>query len=539
MNNFISRLTGSAASTAAAGILSVLLVVAAPTNVQADSLEELTKQMQQMQRQMLEMQKQLKAAQSEAATAKAQAEAAKAEAMKASAGVAPAPGQKLDPDAVQQAIDTLGEREKAKSIQAGTLAEAKPSAELTEDDYAAMSRKSLLVDGITPGYKAFPGTNSMFKIGGFVRADTIHDVKRVVSSLDNDAGSWAFGVLTDDDPGQGERGKTFVTTQTSRVNIDIRTKTPGYGLFDNLDIFLEGDFYSSENNFRIRHAFGEWGPLLVGKTWPMFAPLEAMPSLFDFGGPVISTPVRENEVRWDQPFGDKFRLGVNIEKPDAELTIPVVGGVAVGEANNSTPDFTLRGIYEDDWGHVKASGMYRRLEVNARAPGYSDDQATGWNAWLSGAFKLGDGRKDKLGWGLSYGEGFSRWRTALSGQGQDAVLTTSGLKTVPTYGGFLSYERHWTPKLHSSLLYSYLQADNPTGANASAINKTNYGLANLIWSVTPVVNLGFETVYVDRKNEDGAFGDRLRLNFVSVWKFHKDTPKTSAYRDLSYLFGGG
>ena len=181
--------------------------------------------------------------------------------------------------------------------------------------------------------------------------------------------------------------------------------------------------------------------------------------------------------------------------------------------------------------------MARSLHVQETTEGFSNDNTFGWGTLFSGKFKTFG--NDKLGFGLTYGEGMGRWRTALNGMNADAVLTEDGLEAVPSYGGYINYTRIWSPKWNSSFMYSYLGADNPTGSPDTALKSSNYGLANLIWDVTPLINFGLEYTYVDRNNEDDSFGSNNRMALIFVYKFHKDTPKTSPYGNVSYLFGGG
>jgi hypothetical protein len=429
----------------------------------------------------------------------------------------------------------IEEEKKSQAMTVANQAAAKPPEQRTQADKDAMARGKILEEGLLPGYKTFPGTNTQFKVGGFVAIDAVHDFNKV--SSDTDIGSWAFDVITEGNPGHGQQGDTFFTANRTRLNFDMRTPTPSYGQLDELEVFVESDFYPSSNALRIRHAYGKWGPLLVGQTWPLFHPIRAMPKMYDFAGPVASNPSRVTEIRWDQPIGKHFKLGVNMEDPDGQILIPSADGTADADVKNQLPDFTVRGLYEADWGHLQLSGMLRKLAVQGASGEFSNDTASGWNTYLSGKFNtFGD---DKLGFGATYGDGMGRWRSALAGQNQDAVLTPSGLKTVPSYGGFVNYQHQWTPKLSTSLMYSYLKADNPAESPDGAIKETNYGLANLIWSPTPVIDIGAEYTYVDRRDEDGAFGNNHRMSLVFVYKFHKDPPKTSAYENVGYLLGGG
>ena len=67
-------------------------------------------------------------------------------------------------------------------------------------------------------------------------------------------------------------------------------------------IFTEGDFFGQSNAFRLRHAYGEVGSLLVGQTWTTFTDVAAAPATLDFEGSVSSVNRRQAQARWTQPI---------------------------------------------------------------------------------------------------------------------------------------------------------------------------------------------------------------------------------------------
>ncbi len=504
---------------AALCLVLVVLVGLAPAMAQADELEELKKEMKRLQERLQKLEEE-RAKEIEAAK-KAQA----------------APARELDPEAVKKAIRKIELDEKAKEIEAGERAAAKPRKDRTDEDQYAMSRQSILEKGILPGYTKIPGTNTQILIGGYTRTDTSYDVKKINS--DDGVGAFASYIIVDGERGHGNSGNINVDPSATRFNFDMQTPTPGFGQFNNFNVFLEGDFWPDLSRLRIRHAYGEWGPLLVGQTWPMFMDVAAQTPTFDYAGPVASTPIREPEIRWDQPFGEHFKLGLNATDPDGQLFIPSVDGEDVADVRNPLPDFALRALYTKPWGHLQLSGMARRLEVDDAKGEFSDDSALGWGALFSGKFKTFG--QDQLGFGLTYGDGMARWRTALDGNQQDALLKTSGLKTVEDYGGWINYTHYWDrrSKWSSSAVYSHIEADNPSSSPDNFIERANYFLGNLIWRATPVLDTGLEVTYVGRENENGDDGNLFRIKWGIQWKFHTDTPRTRAYDRVDYLFGGG
>ena len=494
-----------------------VLVGLSPAIAHADELEAVKKEMKRLQDRLQKLEEERARDIEEAKEAQA------------------APAKELDPEAVKKAIRKIKADEKAKEIEAGKRSAAKPRKERTDEDLSAMSRQKILEKGVLPGYRTIPGTNTQIKFGGYVRVDTSYDVKKIDS--DDAVGSFANYVIVDGERGHGDSGNFNIDPSATRFNFDMQTPTPGFGQFNNFDVFLETDFWPDLSRMRIRHAYGQWGPLLVGQTWPMFMDVAAQTPTFDYAGPVASTPIREPEIRWDQPFGDHFKLGLNATDPDGQIKIPSVDGEDVADVKNLLPDFALRALYTKPWGHLQLSGMARRLEVDDAKGEFSNDSALGWGALFSG--KLPAFGKDKLGFGLTYGDGMARWRTALDGNQQDAVLKTSGLKTVKDYGGWVNYTHVWDPMWTSSVAYSHIEADNPSGSPDSFYKRANYFLGNLIWRVTPVLDTGLELTYVGREDEDGSDGNLFRIKWGIQFKFHTEKPKTNAYNRIDYLFGGG
>src|SRR5262245_23722930 len=84
------------------------------------------------------------------------------------------------------------------------------------------------------------------KLGGFVKVDLIHDFDEIGSTDSFDPRT----IPTNDesDPGTNTR----VHARSSRINLDIRTPTS----IGPMRAFVEGDFFSDQNGFRLRHAYG-------------------------------------------------------------------------------------------------------------------------------------------------------------------------------------------------------------------------------------------------------------------------------------------
>ena len=109
-----------------------------------------------------------------------------------------------------------------------------------------------------------PGTNAALAIGGFVKTAIVYNFDALQIKDRFITGSIPVGISET----TGDEAQSSITADQSRLNFDLRSPTD----FGPMRAFIEGDFAGSENNddnddnFRLRHAFGQWRHMLAGKT---------------------------------------------------------------------------------------------------------------------------------------------------------------------------------------------------------------------------------------------------------------------------------
>src|ERR1700741_1572171 len=87
---------------------------------------------------------------------------------------------------------------------------------------------------------------------------------------------------------------TWRVAGQTRFNVEVTGPTTA-GPFK---AFVEGDFFSDQNAFRLRHAYGTVGEVLGGQTWTTFMDEDAMPETIDFESPIAFPIVRQAQIRW-------------------------------------------------------------------------------------------------------------------------------------------------------------------------------------------------------------------------------------------------
>ncbi len=409
----------------------------------------------------------------------------------------------------QQELDSLRQRVEALEAARDTLRQG-----------VDIIRKTMF-EGVLPGFFHIPGTNSSMKFGGYIRMDAIRDFDQISSDL---LGFYTPFILTSDTPGDRLNGNTFYRMSATRLNIDVRTPFPDNTTFDELRLLFETDFWPN-GSFRIRHAYGQWGPLLVGQTWETWYDVEAAPIAFDYAGPPGGVPLRVPMIRWTQPLGSGFSLTAAAETPDPEVAIPTdVNGVPVAEIETRWPDlvvaFEKRQVQGKAW-HLRLSGLLRDLRTQGTSPG-ANTGATGWGLYFTG--RIPAFGSNTLGFGANIGEGVGHYLNALSGTSSDAFWSSTGLEALPTWSAFGTYQLHWSQEVQSNFTYGYLRADNLAVQTGDAIRESNYVVVNIMWNVTPLVEFGIEYLHLDRHDKDGAFGVGNRLDLVFIYSFTPGHP---------------
>jgi len=107
-----------------------------------------------------------------------------------------------------------------------------------------------------PGAIPLPGTATALRIGGFVKANMVETTESVGTE-----NRFIVGSIPTNPDFQGGPQAAMMTSQ-SRLNFELRENSPR-GQFR---AFIEGDFGGNGDTFRLRHAFGQFGPLLAGET---------------------------------------------------------------------------------------------------------------------------------------------------------------------------------------------------------------------------------------------------------------------------------
>ncbi|PKO28734.1 MAG: hypothetical protein CVU32_00580 [Betaproteobacteria bacterium HGW-Betaproteobacteria-5] len=397
----------------------------------------------------------------------------------------------------------------------------------------------------TPGTFQIPGTETTVKVGGFIQLEATKDIKNTFGGQTYDV-FVPFTAANGGIPYKGtvqanrESGQTQFEARTSRVNLDINTPTA----WGNLRTFVETDFLgtggtkfqSNSTAFRLRHAYAELGPWLVGQAWTNQGDIAQGLNWFDIIGQPVGIPGmgRFPQIRYTYAINPTSKVSVSLEQPIQDysgsdvVTFGATGTTISKNSVDTVPDFTARYTLADTWGRqsvglilrrIKAEGTNTQSLTAAGSPEIHSSSVTGYLVNYQGQINLF--KTDKLLYSLIYEDGAGRYMNDLQ---TSAIMTSTGLDTVKGWGANVGYQHFWKPDLQTNVSYGKVHYSTSDWTKVSADKFARYNSAdsfhlNLMWSPVKDSLVGIEYVYGKIGNDVGNKGDAQRLTLGARYGF--------------------
>lgn len=316
--------------------------------------------------------------------------------------------------------------------------------------------------------------------------------------------------------GANGKSRNVYDMHAKQTRFIINTDTPTSG-GPALKGHIEVDFLSSAqgnenvtNGYspELRQAFFSYGNWMAGQAWTTFQDLGALPETIDFVGSSDGSVFgRQPQVRYSR---GPWQLAVE----NSQSVTGTSASAAATESNdNSMPDLVARYTHKGDFGHVSLATLGRQIRNKDNAV---SDRANGFGISLSGKVRVF--AADDIRFMLTHGQGIGRYVGLNSAN--DAVVNADGeLDTIDITAGYVTFRHAWNEKLRSSFQLASFEADNPASASADATKSVRSGLVNLIYNVTPKLELGVEALHAEREVEGGADGTLDRLQFMAKHSF--------------------
>ncbi len=360
--------------------------------------------------------------------------------------------------------------------------------------------------GEFPGSWKLPGSDTSISFSGYVKADSFFTMNAPSTAIGDSFAVTAIPLTGSAANSQG--GDFRMHSRQSRIRFDSRTPTD----WGSLRTRIEGDFFgpagnqrvSNSDSFRVRHAYGQLGPVLAGQTWSTFMDQDTFFDTVDFYGAAGQEFVRQTQIRYTASVMDSLSADFAIENPEQNNAVTAGANAALTQNVNGIdrmPDYVVALRYRPSWGAVNVSGVARNFNYNS---GNNFDDTT-WGGGGHAGVTVKTWGKDTIGAVVNYGKGLGRY---LNGSTEDYYVsncslagaaptnTCNKINTVSALGGWASYTHYWADNLRSNIIGGAQQMDIPVAQLGAAANgQTDQivtGHINLIWNPVSKVSIGLE-----------------------------------------------
>ena len=382
-----------------------------------------------------------------------------------------------------------------------------PKQDMRDPNIKPLSGSDLVYDGFPGSWPMF-GTDFRMKIGGKIKADFLYDVDGT-----KDRTQFLLSTIpVEGTPEYGNSAYTNFFARESRFNLDIRRVTPGSVP---LRVFLEGDFWSSGNQLRLRHAYITAGNFTAGQTWTTLSLLETITIYIDFAAGDALYGGRSAQFRYDHKINENWKFALSMEMLDFM-------GIENPDTLSGSPSLQLpllAGRLDYHWSNGLAIIGAEVAQLRWDGGGIGPD-ATALQASVVFGGRQYVGKSDFATWNISYGKGSGENIMAFAGSNANAVLTKDGkLETMPAFAFVAGFMHRWNEQFSSNIGYAYGWLDTPEVRAPFALKEGGVGHANLFYSPIKEFTIGIEYMWGTQKTTNDASGSASRIQSCVKFEF--------------------
>jgi hypothetical protein len=300
-----------------------------------------------------------------------------------------------------------------------------------------------------------------------------------------------------------------------------------YERFGAIEGYLETDFVgpNGATTLRLRKAWVDFKGLRIGQETSTFGVQQgSAPTTADFDGPPTVVVIRSGMIRYTKKLGSGLQLMASLETPKVDVAYLEFFAPDIRATDQRLPDLVVNASKAGDWGYVSLSALVREIRFRTTTGGVSKaESAVGYGANLMGGFRLfkSEAKADVLYYQLVAGEGLGRYLVSLSGQNADAVPDPASgeLNAVPAFGGYVAYERRWTPQFFSTLIGGGNILENQVEPILADQFKTYMVMFNSFYQPIPPMKIGVEVDWGRKNTLTEIEAEALRYYLVMHYDF--------------------
>jgi hypothetical protein len=365
---------------------------------------------------------------------------------------------------------------------------------------AAQAQAAVTID--TDGYEA--------NVYGFVRAVGTYDFDENIA---NGGQAGNFSKITTGS-GNTSDGHFGIDANTSRLGVQVMTP-------QGVKMVVEFDFDNNDSlEPRLRHAYGSYNGVLIGRNWSNFNSFVGNGATLDFDGTpgTAGTQSRTEQVRYTTGA-----LSLSLEQPfNAGVGRDVLLTVENDTDKTGSPAFTAR--YEDSQGGLTYSAGVMAKQTSYDT-GSADDDTIGYAAFVAGKVMLTDMLSVNGTFGYADGATAYVYRAGGNFGQYDGYADANGdIETVEAYGGAIGASLGLGDGSSVNLGYGMATVDLDdavlnTNLAATTTDTNSTMFINYQWVPVKDVKMGVEFANLKTETQGGDDGDANRVMFLAQYSF--------------------
>jgi hypothetical protein len=349
---------------------------------------------------------------------------------------------------------------------------------------------------------------------GFARVVAAYDIDQDISNGGR-AGNFEKITAGDVDTADGHFG---MDANTSRLGASVMTP-------EDVKMVVEFDFDNSAAlDVRLRHAYGEYKNVRIGRYWSNYNTWVGNTANLDFDG---VPGLGGTQDRTEQITYMSGPLSFSLENPRdyGGVTDDVADdGESVNVGKTSSPALTAK--FEDSQGGVSYS-----VGVMAKQTGYdtgtNDDSAMGYAGFLAGKIAITD--MISIQGAINFADGANAYvyRAGSNFGGPDAYVGANGdVETIEAYGGALGASFGLGGGRSVNVGYGMATQDLDdaaalvgNGIDGASKDTNTMMYVNYMWAPVKHVSMGVQFENLEIETQGGADGDANRLMYLAQYNF--------------------
>ncbi|TDG12808.1 hypothetical protein E2F43_14695 [Seongchinamella unica] len=358
------------------------------------------------------------------------------------------------------------------------------------------------------------GSDYRFSIGGYAKTDLIFDFDGV-----GDKSQFVLSQIpVNDSPQSGSY--SHLQIKESRTHLEIRNMASPH---EADKFFLEFDFFENDGstNFRLRHAYFQYGRLLAGRTWSIITELRALPYMLDFAAGDALLGGRSEQIKWDGQRINGFDWAIGLESYDDTriLTPDTLDGR--GLARSRVPRLSGGVSYPWDSGVISIGGAVNEIRFEGN-DSFDDESELGWTAVVGLRAYIDALNQNYIGFNAGYTKGTLQDILVFANGGTpNATIDEEGeLDVADGWNANIGLHYNLPGKFSANLHYAYTRLEHiPELFQPDETIQASSVHSNLIYEFDKRFRVGVEYMWGDREIVSGDDGDASRLQFSTVYYY--------------------